>query len=297
MGIYLSERSRVVRVVDATIEKTKFGRRFEGEDSASDKNIIFNLFLTLDGEEPAVAMFTSNMMRRNMSDPPRGMKEDSFEFAKNLVGKKILISHYNSDDSHNGYKKCMIQDFDINSTLYEKLKKILDPKVVGFRVDDYPVYDVLKMLGFKTDSSNRIEIKLKNDSRKRIFLVNQNDYVISKNDEPNYYLLTPDNISIVFDKYYKNNKYEMRIIPGYEIPGRESINYNPDVSYKYRITKKGILEEYTRYHKSNGKITRRHSKYSLVIGQILPNSIAIFLDDHGGLAKGYPKNDDFLITQ
>lgn len=283
MGIYLSERSRVVRVVDATIEKTKFGRKFEGEDSASDKNIIFNLFLTLDGEEPAVAMFTSNMMRRNMSDPPRGMIEDSFEFAKNLVGKKILISHYNSDDSHNGYKKCMIQDFDINSTLYEKLNKILDPKVVGFRVDDYPVYDVLKMLGFKTDSSNRIEIKLKNDSRKRFFLVNQNDYVISKNDEPNYYLLTPDNISIVFDKYYKNNKY--------------GNPYNPDVSYKYRITKKGILEEYTRYHKSNGKITGSRSTYSLVIGQILPNSIAIFLDDHGGLAKGYPKNDDFLITQ
>lgn len=288
MGIYLSESSRVVRVVDATIEKTKFGRKFEGEDSASDKNIIFNLFLTLDGEEPAVAMFTSNLI------PPRGMKEDSFEFAKNLVGKKILISHYNSDDSHNGYKECRIQDFDINSTLYEKLKKILDPKVVGFRVDDYPVYDVLKMLGFKTDSSNRIEIKLKNDSRKRIFLVNQNDYVISKNDEPNYYLLTPDNISIVFDKYYKNNKYEMCIIPGQDSYGS---TYNPDVSYKYHITKKGILEEYRRYHKSNGKITGSHSTYSLVIGQILPNSIAIFLDDHGGLAKGYPKNDDFLITQ
>lgn len=290
MGIYLSERSRAVRVVDATIEKTKFGKKFEGEYSSSDKNIIFNLFLTLDGEEPAVAMFTSDLRGPAL---PSGMKEDSFEFAKNLVGKKILISHY-SGGSHNGYKICEIKDFDIYSTLYEKLKNILDPKVVGFLVGDYPVYGVLKMLGLKTDSTNRIEIKLKNDSRKRIFLVNQNDYVISKNDEPNYYLLTPDNISIVFDKYYKNNKYEMCIIPGQDSYGS---TYNPDVSYKYHITKKGILEEYTRYHKSNGKITGSHSKYSLVIGQILPNSIAIFLDDHGGLAKGYPKNDDFLITQ
>lgn len=218
------------------------------------------------------------------------MIENHLEFAKNLIGKTILL---NFVENHRIYNESFyrIEDYDVTKSINKELSILENPATISHRVNNYPLYNVLISLAFNVRKDKRISIKVKTNSEEKEFLINENNYIILEKDESNFYILTPNNISYIYDEFYSNNSENRITSDGYIMESGD-----PDRAYEYSLHKNtGIIENYTKYSRTSSSIDRTSREYVLVIGQILSEKMANFLDQKGGFMKGYFIHEDELI--
>ncbi|MEA3314847.1 MAG: hypothetical protein U9Q30_03175 [Campylobacterota bacterium] len=168
-----------------------------------------------------------------------------------LIGKLITTT---LEKSNYGINFDSISSYD---SLIE-FKELLDKSEKKAFSTDIPIYGFLKLQNYSINSDNSITLKEPYSyynirSKDNITICYPNNL---KSDE-----LTFDNISIIYDHFYHEKCTESSL----------------DADCKYVLTSIAIIEDWWRYHKTKGGITRRGTRDILRIGDKLNDEHIKFL--------------------